>query len=107
MNLRSTFSIIPILFFSATGGVVAEANTEPRNPASTTLWYETPGVNFTQGLPLGNGRLGMMILGGTADERIVLNEESMWNGSPSDDNRPDAHQNLPKIRQKRKLKARF
>ena len=46
------------------------------NPA-TTIWHETPGVNFTQGLPIGNGRLGMMILGGTADERIVLNEESM------------------------------
>ena len=99
MHLLNTFPIIPILFLSATVGVVAEANTEPRNPASTTLWYETPGVNFTQGLPLGNGRLGIMILGGTADERIVLNEESMWNGSPSDDNRPDAHQNLPKIRE--------
>lgn len=69
------------------------------NATATTLWYETPGTEFTQGLPLGNGRLGMTILGDPADERIVLNEESMWNGSPFEDNRPDAHKVLPEIRE--------
>ena len=69
------------------------------NATATTLWYETPGTEFTQGLPLGNGRLGMTILGDPADERIVLNEESMWNGSPVEDNRPDAHKVLPEIRE--------
>ena len=68
------------------------------NP-TTTLWYDTPGTGFCQGLPLGNGRLGMTVLGGIRDERIVLNEESMWSGSPKDNDRPEAHGNLPKIRE--------
>ncbi len=66
---------------------------------STTLWYDTPGTEFCQGLPLGNGRLGMTVLGGIRDERIVLNEESMWSGSQKEDDRPGAHGNLPRIRE--------
>jgi alpha-L-fucosidase 2 len=66
--------------------------------STTILWYETPARHFTQSMPLGNGRLGMMVLGGVKKDRIVLNEESVWSGSPSDDNRPDAHKQLPEIR---------
>lgn len=47
---------------------------------------------------MGNGRLGAMMFGGTDDERIVLNESSMWSGSPQDADRPDAYQVLPEIR---------
>lgn len=36
------------------------------------------GTNFTQSLPLGNGRLGAMMFGGVDEERIVLNESSVW-----------------------------
>ena len=66
--------------------------------SSQVLWYETPADHFTQSLPLGNGRLGMMVFGGIEKDRIVLNEESVWSGSPSDDNRPNAHERLPEIR---------
>lgn len=66
--------------------------------ASITLWYDEPAAAFTQALPLGNGRLGFMVFGGTDHERIVLNEESMWSGSAFDDDRPDAHEALPEIR---------
>jgi alpha-L-fucosidase 2 len=66
--------------------------------SSRILWYETPARHFTQSLPLGNGRLGMMVFGGVKKDRIVLNEESLWSGSPSDNNRLDAHQRLPEIR---------
>jgi len=66
--------------------------------SSTMIWYETPAEHFTQSLPLGNGRLGMMVFGGLEKDRIVLNEESLWSGSPSDDNRPDAYKQLPEIR---------
>ena len=79
-------------------GLVADV-TAATSDATTTLWYETPGTEFTQGMPLGNGRLGMTILGDPVGERIVLNEESMWNGSPFEDNRPDAHKVLPEIRE--------
>jgi len=71
---------------------------ELSNDNSQILWYETPAGHFTQSLPLGNGRLGMMVFGGIEKDRIVLNEESVWSGSPSDDNRSQAHKQLPEIR---------
>ncbi len=66
--------------------------------SSLVMWYETPAGHFTQSLPLGNGRLGMMVFGGVERDRIVLNEESLWSGSPADDNRSDAYKQLPEIR---------
>ncbi len=66
--------------------------------ASTSLWYEKPSTRFYESLPMGNGRLGAMVFGGVNDERIVLNESSMWSGSPEDADRPDAHKSLPEIR---------
>lgn len=47
---------------------------------------------------MGNGRLGAMMFGGINDERIVLNESSVWSGSPQDADRPDAYKVLPEIR---------
>ena len=62
------------------------------------LWFDSPATQFTQSLPLGNGRLGAMVFGGVAQERIVLNESSLWSGSPQDADRPDAAKYLPEIR---------
>ncbi len=62
------------------------------------LWFDSPGTQFTQSLPLGNGRLGAMVFGGVAEEKIVLNESSLWSGSPQDADRPDAATYLPEIR---------
>ncbi len=65
---------------------------------STTIWFDRPAKNFTQSFPLGNGRLGFMVFGGVNKDRIILNEESMWSGSPFDNNRKDAYKKLPEIR---------
>ncbi|NQU50340.1 MAG: glycoside hydrolase family 95 protein [Planctomycetes bacterium] len=48
----------------------------------TTLWYQQPAAmdNYTQAMPLGNGRLGMMPFGGIEQERLLLNEDSLWAG---------------------------
>jgi alpha-L-fucosidase 2 len=62
------------------------------------LWFDTPATQFTQSLPLGNGRLGAMVFGGVNEEHIVLNESSLWSGSPQDADRPDAAKYLPEIR---------
>lgn len=85
-----------ILLLLVVNTVVSSA--ELSGDSSLILWYETPAGHFTQSLPLGNGRLGMMVFGGVEKDRIVLNEESVWSGSPSDDNRQDAHEQLPNIR---------
>ncbi|MBO5036245.1 MAG: glycoside hydrolase family 95 protein [Clostridia bacterium] len=44
------------------------------------LFYTSPANVWEEALPLGNGRLGMMVFGGTTEERIQLNEESFWTG---------------------------
>ena len=62
------------------------------------LWYDEPASIWEETLPLGNGRLGMMPDGGIEEERIVLNEISMWSGSEADYANPDAAESLPEIR---------
>ena len=62
------------------------------------IWFDTPAAHFTQSTPLGNGRLGAMVFGGIAEERIVLNETGIWSGSPQDADRPAAFRSLPEIR---------
>ena len=66
-------------------------------PSETTIWFDAPAKNFTESSPLGNGRLGAMMFGGVDDERIVLNESSVWSGSRQDADRPDAYKVLPEI----------
>ncbi len=62
------------------------------------IWFDSPATVFTQSLPLGNGRLGAMVFGGVGEERIVLNEGTLWSGAPQDSDRDDAAQYLPEIR---------
>ena len=66
--------------------------------STATLWFDKPATSFHQSLPLGNGRIGAMVFGGVDEERIVLNESSVWSGSREDADRPDAHKVLPEIR---------
>ncbi|MFD1769221.1 glycoside hydrolase family 95 protein [Sphingobacterium suaedae] len=47
-----------------------------------TLRYDRPASNWNEALPLGNGRLGAMLYGGTETEQLQLNEETLWAGEP-------------------------
>ncbi len=68
-------------------------------PAPLTLWYTRPATNWErEALPIGNGRLGAMIFGGTARERLQLNEDTLWAGGPRDGNNPEALTALPEVR---------
>lgn len=63
----------------------------------TTIWFDAPATNFTQSTPLGNGRLGAMMFGGVTEERVILNESSVWSGSRQEADRPEAYKVLPEI----------
>ncbi|MBQ8162632.1 MAG: glycoside hydrolase family 95 protein, partial [Clostridia bacterium] len=63
------------------------------------LFYLKPAATWNEALPLGNGRMGAMIFGGTAVDRICLNEDSLWYGGFRDRVNPDARENLPRIRE--------
>ena len=52
--------------------------------ANERLWYNKPATSFHQSLPLGDGRIVAMVFGGVDEERIILNESSMWSGSHGD-----------------------
>jgi alpha-L-fucosidase 2 len=74
----------------------AYADTDSTAP-ETTIWFDAAAKEFTESSPMGNGRLGAMMFGGVDDERIVLNESSVWSGSRQDADRPDAYKVLPTI----------
>ncbi|MFZ4774832.1 MAG: glycoside hydrolase N-terminal domain-containing protein, partial [Terrimicrobiaceae bacterium] len=92
----------------ATHRTVVDANWDDRTvlggasakaPAGRhTLWYRTPAAVWDAALPIGNGRLGAMIFGGVADERLQLNEDTLWDGYPLDPSNPEALQALPEVR---------
>jgi alpha-L-fucosidase 2 len=63
------------------------------------LWYTEPAANWNEALPVGNGRLGGMFFGGINEERIQLNEESVWSGGKEDFVNPDAKKNLALVRE--------
>ena len=64
----------------------------------TTVWLAKPASTFVESTPLGNGRLGVMDFGGITDERLALNEDSLWSGSVQDADRTNAAAALPEIR---------
>jgi alpha-L-fucosidase 2 len=63
------------------------------------VWYDKPAANWNEALPIGNGRLGGMVFGNVKNERIQLNEDSVWYGGPRNRINPDAQTNLQTIRQ--------
>ena len=65
---------------------------------SLLLWYDKPAGEWTDALPIGNGRLGAMVFGGPASEQLQLNEDTLYAGSPYDPNNPEALNALPEAR---------
>jgi len=62
------------------------------------LWYRQPAAVWPEALPVGNGRLGAMVFGGTERERIQFNESTLWLGEPHDYAHTGAVQHLATIR---------
>ena len=63
------------------------------------LWYRQPASLWVEALPVGNGRLGAMVYGGVARERLQLNEDTLYAGGPYTPINPDARNALPKVRE--------
>jgi alpha-L-fucosidase 2 len=78
---------------SLPAGALAQMSQPP------SLWYRQPATKWTEALPIGNGRLGAMVFGGTAQEKLQLNESTLWAGQPYDPVNPQAMAMLPKVRE--------
>jgi len=66
--------------------------------APLALWYRRPATQWVEALPVGNGRLGAMVFGGIEQERIQLNEDTLWAAGPYDPSSPEALEALPEAR---------
>ncbi|MDR2119526.1 MAG: glycoside hydrolase N-terminal domain-containing protein [Tannerella sp.] len=75
--------------FTDNGG----ARPEGRN----VLWYRRSAKVWEEALPLGNGHLGAMVFGGVADERLQLNDNTLWDGYPLNPNNPEGLKALPEV----------
>jgi len=100
MRARSLIASLVLLLWSlgacAPGGTPAPT----AGPASRDrLWYRQPAADWNEALPVGNGRLGAMVFGYPDHERLQINEETIWAGSPLDNNNPGALEHLPAIRE--------
>ena len=58
-----------------------------------------PARYWDDGLPIGNGRLGAMVMGKVNEETIYLNEETIWYGRDLDRKNPDTGKYLDQIRE--------
>lgn len=85
----------------ASSGLASSSAAQPGADAitNTMLWYDSPASQWTEALPIGNGRLGAMVFGGVKRERLQLNVDTLWSGGPYDNVNPQARAALPKIRE--------
>lgn len=85
---------------------------QTKEKSDLKLWFSTPAdvtvadspngwdddKEWLKALPLGNGSLGAMVFGGVNQDRIQLNEETMWSGSYQACDNPESAQHLDKIK---------
>ena len=62
------------------------------------LWYDSPASDWTEALPVGNGRMGAMVFGKVNSEQIQLNEETVWAGRYINRSNPRSLAALPRVR---------
>lgn len=85
-------------FIGAIPAAATLAKGAEATPAETVLWFAKPAAQWTEALPVGNGRLGAMVFGGVKSERLQLNQDTLWSGRPRDWNNPAAKEQLAAIR---------
>ncbi|MEE9395360.1 MAG: glycoside hydrolase family 95 protein [Planctomycetota bacterium] len=79
---------------------LAAAGVPAQSPLpSGIIWFDEPAARWIEALPVGNGRMGAMVFGGVAKERIQLNEDTIWAGAPEEVYRRGSPEDLKRIRE--------
>ena len=78
------------------GEIHAFGGAKPAGPM--TLWWGRAGTNWTEAMPMGNGRLGIMAEGGVESDTVWLNEDTLWSGEPFQPANTTALAALPEVR---------
>ncbi|MCK4998116.1 MAG: glycoside hydrolase family 95 protein [Anaerohalosphaera sp.] len=95
MKLSSLGVVFCLSLIVVAGGAAFGGAPEGDN----VLWYSKPAKVWTEALPVGNGRMGAMVFGGTAKERIQINEDTVWAGHPLDYQHEGASEVLGEVRE--------
>ena len=79
---------VPSAAFAAVPAKTADVQTKAADENELKLWYDEKAPDSYEGwyrraLPLGNSGIGASVFGGITQERIQLNEKSLWSGGPS------------------------
>ena len=85
-------ALLPALPAFAAGGA-ARVGTD-----ALSLWYEQPAGPWIEALPVGNARLGAMVFGRPAQERLQFNIDTLYGGGPYVQDNPAFREALPKVR---------
>ncbi|MFT3997885.1 MAG: glycoside hydrolase family 95 protein [Asticcacaulis sp.] len=103
LNRRHLMSAAATAGIGAAWTASASAQTTSVPPAAPApapnlkLWYDRPADEWVKALPVGNGRLGGMVFGGVAFERLQINEDTFYAGSPYNPTNPRSREGLPQV----------
>ena len=96
MTMNRRKNLLLLLFLA----VAVSTFGAPQEKLPMKLWYDRPAGFFEESLPLGNGKLGALVYGGTTDNVIYLNDITLWTGLPIDRNAGKGKSAwIPKIRE--------
>lgn len=97
--MKNTISSFIRFIFMSLATCLAACSLPPRHDkASTRLYFDRPAAGWHEAIPIGNGRLGGMVYGGTDTVCIRTNDDTFWSGEPRDLQQPGAYRHLPEIR---------
>ena len=104
-NLTTKITLMLLAFFAGSiffvgcvEGNLRNSDDSAEDWSGLQLWYNQPARKWTEALPVGNGRLGAMVFGGTTQERIQLNEDTVWAGPPVPEDRVGAYKHIAEAR---------
>ncbi len=98
MKLKTSVSLLAALFPALAGLAQNPARPAASSTEALSLWYRAPAKQWTEALPVGNGRLGAMVFGGVEREHLQLNEDTLWAGGPYTPDNTNALAALPEVR---------
>ena len=96
---KSSLIFYFLIFFMTAGSAISYAGQDGTDKwGDLKLWYRQPASKWTEALPVGNGRLGAMVFGGTGHEQIQFNDDTLWTGEPHEYQHEGAVEYLPAVR---------
>jgi alpha-L-fucosidase 2 len=96
---RSRWMLARRSWVSLAAAVTSLGGTPARADVPLHLWYDRPATEWVEALPVGNGRVGAMVFGDPASERLQFNESTLWTGRPHGYEHEGAVKVLPRLRE--------